>query len=160
MSTMNSQDSEPDDMDVEDMRSIESMLGAVRQFALGNAPEVGRRAHASYFERALQINAGNNGLGEDENHDAQQVVQALLKVMNQKDRKLEKLKAEKKLLQQKVRRLNQQVETQQKANTNLRERLQSRADFDIQRVGDSKGLSDNGKWSWLSPTGCLNVAAP
>lgn len=88
---------------------------------------------------------------EREGHNAQ--VQHMLGVIKSKDKTINKLKYDKRMLHQKVRRLQAKLEEQANQQRKHLEEIDQKRSFDIHRCNE-----DGNKWSWLTPMGVVNVA--
>lgn len=85
-------------------------------------------------------------------------VPMLLAMLKEKDDTIQKLRLEKKRLQQNMRRTNERLLKQQKTHISELTALRNRKDFDIQRR-DENWENASKKWSWLTSKGYVNLAA-
>lgn len=85
-----------------------------------------------------------------------------LTMIKQKDRKIVKLVSEKRMLRQQIRRLNQKFENQSQKHIEELNLIKKAHSFDLHRCSDDSRQcrqTQQKKWSWLTPTGMVNVAA-
>ena len=147
-------------LESDEVLSARSSVGGVEPAASSSSAFLTSGANFSRVGRhALsRVGSGLQGGSFSESNQFSEVdVAALLQILEQRDNKIATLKSEKKHLQQQNRRLagkllqaKQQCEDQEQSH-------KRKQDFDVLRVNDleSKKL----KWSWMTPTGCINAAA-
>ena len=89
----------------------------------------------------------------------------LLGLLKEKDDRIKTLTGEKRLLKQQVRRMKVQMVLKDDAHKNKLATIQAKQSFDLQYCSDvkpsKKAASDKVQsWSWLTPPGVVNAAAP
>lgn len=85
-------------------------------------------------------------------------VASLVTLMSQKDATINRLRLEKRQLQQQLRRLQQKREEEADNHSQTLKQYERKRDFDAHRINDIEHKKL--KWSWLTPSGSINVAAP
>ena len=100
-------------------------------------------------------------LSEPSGHDVEvcgQVVDAEARgLIHRQKLRIDQLLADKRMLNQRLRRQKRQSDTRVHALEAELERLKNSDDFRVQRSAD--GRPGDRKWSWLTPTGIVNVGA-
>ena len=113
---------------------------------------VGRRKKARLTAAVYsRLQAGQQSAG------AQVDVNHLCAMLKAKDAAISKLRTEKKLLQQTARRLQTRLAEQDASHKTQVQALTARKDFDLHRR--TPNWEEKRNWSWLTPTGQINVAA-
>ena len=84
-------------------------------------------------------------------------VPTLISILHSKNNEIARLRADKRKLQQGLRRANSKIQKQSEDHEQKLESLRKKYDFDIERH-DQQWESSEKKWSWLTPLGQVNVA--
>ena len=127
---------------------------------VANEPEIsdqliGRRKRKRMTEAVYdRLGAGQDGQ-EIATDDVD--IDHLCTILKARDATISRLRSEKKLLQQSLRRLQQRLSDKDSAHKAEVQVLTDRKDFDLERRNPN--WEGNRNWSWLTPTGQINAAA-
>lgn len=130
---------------------------------LHGAPKTDRsnKRLRSNISKALQQGTDSEGSGVS--HLPHVNVNVLLRMLQEKNDKIQHLSEEKKMLRQQLRRMAVKLGQKQAQHENEIQRIQAKNSCDLHHRSDSKlskvGTKNKAKsWSWLTPEGVVNAA--
>ena len=115
----------------------------------------------SNISKALQQDTDSEGSGVS--HLPHVDVHVLLRMLQEKNDRIQQLSEEKRMLRQQLRRMAVKLGQKQAQHENEIQRIQAKNSFDLHHRSDSKlskaGTKNKTKsWSWLTPEGVVNAA--